>query len=118
MRILVIDDELAVATVLAEALEHQGNQVTVASSGPEGLQLLEESRPDAVFLDLVMPGMDGTEVLRRIRAKDATLPVIIVSGWATEEQIEAAKRLGVSDVVQKPVALKHLAAALSRLRKT
>lgn len=115
MRILVIDDEAAVARVIAEALENEGNEVTVAHSGEEGLEILAHRRPDAVFLDIVMPGMEGTEVLRRIRERDPHLPVIILSGWATESQTQAAWRLGATDVLQKPVALKNLAQALARL---
>ncbi len=118
MRILVIDDEPAVASVFAEALEKEGNQVVMATSGKAGLQLLEESLPDAVFLDIAMPDLDGIEVLRRIRDKHAHLPVIILSGWATERQLEAAKRLGATDVVLKPIALKNLSEALARIRQS
>lgn len=67
MRILVIDDEPLVADVIAEALRLEDNHVVVASSGEEGLRAIEQNPPDAVFLDIVMPGMDGIEVLRAIR---------------------------------------------------
>lgn|SRR5574337_262329 len=116
MTILVIDDEPAVASIFAEALTQEGNQVLVATSGEEGLRLLERSRPDAVFLDVAMPDLDGIEVLRQIRSKHARLPVIILSGWATERQLEAARQLGATDVVLKPIALKHLSEALARIR--
>lgn len=114
MNILVIDDEPAVADVIAEALRDEGNHVTVAGSGAEGLQMIAETPPDAVFLDIVMPGMDGIEVLRRIRAVYPDLPVIILSGWASPAQIASARRLGVTDVLQKPVALKTLSRALAQ----
>ncbi len=117
MRILVIDDEPVVAGIFANALTQEGNQVLVATSGKEGLQVLEQSRPDAVFLDVAMPDLDGIEVLRRIRDKHAQLPVIILSGWATDRQLEAARRLGVTDVVLKPIALKNLSEALARIRR-
>lgn len=118
MRILIIDDEPVVAGIFAEALTHEGNQVLVATSGEEGLKVLEQSLPDAVFLDIAMPNLDGIEVLRRIRDKHAHLPVIILSGWATERQLEAAKRLGATDVVLKPIALKNLSEALARIRQS
>ena len=116
MRILVIDDEPAVAAVIAEALRDEGHEVFVASGGQEGLQVIAQGRPEAVFLDVVMPGMDGVEVLRRIRARDPHLPVIILSGWAGKSQLDEARRLGVTDILQKPVALKTLSSALAHSR--
>lgn len=119
MRILVIDDEPVVAGLIAEGLLDEGYpEVVVASSGEEGLRIIEETPPDVVFLDLTMPGMDGTEVLRRIRETSRELPVIILSGWGTEQQIEAARALGVTDVLQKPAPLKNLSQTLARLQQT
>jgi len=114
MRILVIDDEPAVAAVIAEALREEGHEVSVAGSGEQGLRAIAEISPDALFLDIVMPGMDGIEALRRIRGKDPHLPVIILSGWASKSQIDEARRLGVTDILQKPVALRTLSSALAR----
>ena len=116
MRILVIDDEPAVAAVIAEALREEGHEVLVASGGQEGLQVIAQGHPEAVFLDVVMPGMDGIEVLRRIRGRDPDLPVIILSGWAGKSQLDEARRLGVTDILQKPVALKTLSSALAHSR--
>ena len=114
MRILVIDDEPMVAGVVAEALQSEGYQVVVAGSGEEGLRLIETNSPDAVFLDIVMPGMDGIEVLRRIRERTRDLPVIILTGWATERQLDEVRTLGVTDVISKPVAVRNLTRALAR----
>ncbi len=114
MRILVIDDEPLVAGIVAEALQFEGHHVIVVGSGEEGLRTIEQSPLDAVFLDIVMPGMDGIEVLRRIRARDPYLQVIILTGWASDSQIDEARRLGVTDIISKPVALRNLSRALSR----
>ena len=76
MRILVIDDEPLVADVMAEALRLEDHDVVVASSGEEGLRVIAQKPPDAVLLDIVMPGMDGIEVLRAIRERNPELPVI------------------------------------------
>lgn len=116
MRILIIDDEPAVSAILAEALRHEGNDVAVADHGEQGLAAILREPPDAVFLDIVMPGMDGIEVLRRIRERHPALPVIVLSGWASNDQAEAARRLGATDIVMKPDALKNLPDALARLR--
>ena len=116
MRILVIDDEPAVAAVIAEALREEGHEVSAAGGGEQGLQAMAAIPPDAVFLDIIMPGMDGIEVLRRIRARDPDLPVIILSGWAGKSQLDEARRLGVTDILQKPVALRTLSSALAHSR--
>ena len=117
MRILVIDDEPLVAGVVAEALRTEDNEVVVARSGEEGLRAMEQTPPDAVFLDMMMPGMDGVEVLRRIRGTHPDLPVIILTGWASESQLEDLRKLGVTDVIQKPVPLQNLTRALARSRQ-
>jgi len=118
VRILVIDDDALVARVMAEALQSEGNDVVVARGGEEGLRAIEENRPDGVFLDIVMPGMDGVEVLRHIRERAPDLPVIILTGWASERQIDEARKLGVTDIISKPVALRNLTRALSRTGPT
>ena len=114
MRILVIDDERLVGDVIAEALRLEDHDVVVASGGEEGLRIIAENPPDAIFLDIIMPGMDGIEVLRAIREWHLRLPVIILSGWVSPRQLEEARRLGVTDVISKPVPLKNLARALRR----
>jgi CheY-like chemotaxis protein len=115
VRILIIDDEPMVATMIADALREEGNDVRLAFSGEEGLTVIREGWADAVFLDIVMPGMDGNEVLRHIRSSWPQLPVIVMTGWATDEQIAEAKRLGVSAVVPKPSALKNFVKAIERI---
>ena len=116
VRILVIDDHPEVALLMAEALESEGHEAVIAGSGEEGLQAIDQSPPDAVFLDVVMPGIDGIEVLRRIRAKRPHLPVILVSGTVSATQIATARELGVTDVLRKPAPLNHFAEALARVR--
>lgn len=115
MKILIVDDEVHVATVLADSVRLQGHEAFVAGGGEEGLAILDQKRPDAVFLDIVMPGMGGIEVLRRIREVYPALPVIVITGHASTAEIEEAKRLGVTDCVQKPFVLNQLSQALGRL---
>ncbi|MBI3031714.1 MAG: response regulator [Candidatus Rokubacteria bacterium] len=118
MKILVVDDEPIVAGLIADGLRDEGyEEIVIATSGPDGLQMIKRDPPDVVFLDITMPGMDGIEVLRQIRQKWADLPVIILSGWGTELQIQAARELGVTDVLQKPVPLKNLSQTLGRIQQ-
>lgn len=115
MHIVIIDDEAAVAETLADAVRGQGHTASVGRTGKEGLALLAEHTPDAVFLDLVMPGLSGVELLREIRRDKPELPIVVVTGWADSEQLDEARRLGVTDIVEKPWALKYMGEALRNL---
>ena len=102
-RVLVIDDEPAIRDALRLILEYDGYEVTCAGSGPEGLSRAQDERPDVVMLDVKMPGMDGIEALRRLRALDDTLPVIVVSGHGTGATGFEATRAGAFDFIDKPL---------------
>jgi DNA-binding response OmpR family regulator len=116
MRILIVEDAIHVANLLAESVRLQGHEAIVATSGPEALSLLDLRCPDAVFLDIVMPGVSGIDVLRRIRATHPALPVIVITGSASSKQIDEVRRLGVTEVIEKPFVLRHLEAALGNLQ--
>jgi two-component system OmpR family response regulator len=118
MKILIIEDEEHVANLLADAVKFQGHDAVVAIDGQKGLALLERELPDAVFLDIVMPAPNGIEVLRRIRERWRELPVVVISGGASAGQIKEAKRLGVSDCVEKPLMLNQITEAITALRKS
>jgi DNA-binding response OmpR family regulator len=105
-----------VADLLAVAVREQGHEALVGLSYEEGLALFERERPDAVFLDLVMPGLTGLDLLRTIRRDSPAFPVIIVTGHASSSEIAEARRLGVLDVLEKPFILNALTPALDRLR--
>jgi two-component system nitrogen regulation response regulator NtrX len=85
-------------------LEYEGYDVTEASSGPEGIALVEKESPDLVFLDVKMPGMDGLEALQRIRTVSETLPVVIISGHGTVSTAVEATKAGAFDFIEKPLA--------------
>jgi len=115
MRILIVDDEPAVADTLAEAVRLQGHDPAVARSGLEGLAAIETETPEALFLDMVMPGLSGVELLREIRQRHPQLPIVVVTGRAAHMDLDAIRRLGVTDIVEKPWALKLLDEALGSL---
>src|SRR3954467_7559924 len=101
-RILVIDDESAIRDSLKMTLEYEGYEFIGAATGQEGLTLAEREAPDLVLLDIKMPGMDGMDVLGRLRNMDDSIPVIMISGHGTTSTaVEAIKR-GAVDFLDKP----------------
>ena len=114
-RILVIDDDPAVTSVLKRGLSYEGFAVDIASSGVEGLAIAREHVPDLVVLDIMMPGMDGLEVLRRLRGSDSKLPVLLLTGRdAPADQIDGLER-GADDYVVKPFTFEILVARVRAL---
>src|SRR5499426_443403 len=103
-RILVIDDEAAIRDSFKMTLEYEGYEFVGAATGQEGLALLEREGPDLVLLDVKMPGMDGLEVLDRIRALNDALPVVVVSGHGTISTAVEATKKGAFDFIEKPFA--------------
>ena len=85
-------------------LEYEGYECIEASSGPEGVALVEHESPDLVFLDIKMPGMDGLEALQRIKAANETLPVVMISGHGTVSTAVEATKAGAFDFIEKPLA--------------
>jgi two-component system, NtrC family, nitrogen regulation response regulator NtrX len=110
--ILVVDDEAGVRSSLAAILGDEGYAVTSADSGEAGLAALEGRRFDLVLLDVWLPGLDGLEVLRRIRERDSELPVVVISGHGTIETAVKAVRLGAQDFVEKPLSLEKTVLAV------
>jgi two-component system nitrogen regulation response regulator NtrX len=111
-RILVIDDEIAIRDSLRMTLEYEGYEVLLAATGQEGLTLAERESPDLVLLDVKMPGMDGLEVLERLRAMTDTLPVIVVSGHGTISTAVEATKKGAFDFIEKPFASERVLVSL------
>ena len=103
-RVLVIDDEPAIRDSLRMILEYERYEVAGASNGPEGLVMAQSQRPDLVVLDVKMPGMDGLEVLRKLRTFDPTLPVVVVSGHGTIATAREAMDAGAEDFLEKPLS--------------
>jgi DNA-binding response OmpR family regulator len=115
MRILLIEDDEDVAEVLAYAFAEDGHETAITHTGEDGLAYLARDRPDAVVLDVRLPTLDGVGVLRQIRASDPTLPVIIMTGLATRGELAEIRRLGVTEIIEKPELLKRFGDALARI---
>jgi two-component system response regulator AtoC len=112
--LLVVEDDEGARTALSSFLQANGFQVRSASTGAEALAALAGAPPDAVLLDLVLPEPDGFEILRRIRARDARLPVIVLSALAHAEDVVRAMKLGASDYLPKPFEPAELDLVLRR----
>ncbi len=112
-RILLVDDEPAVLRALSVALDANGYDVAAATTGEIAVRKAANAAADVVLLDLGLPGIDGLEVIRRLRAFLPTTPIVVVSAWGDDETKVAALDLGADDYVTKPFALPEV---LARVR--
>ncbi len=115
LRILVIEDNVDAAESLKEALELNGHEVAIATTGPEGIEKARAVRPDVVLCDIGLPGIDGFEVARRMRA-DAELrstPLVALSGYAGPDDVERSRDAGFDEHMAKPPDLGTLESTLS-----
>ncbi|MFH1968823.1 MAG: response regulator, partial [Verrucomicrobiota bacterium] len=101
IRILLVDDEDGFRRPMEFWLKAKGYQVIGVNNGADALAQIERERPTIVCLDMKMPGMNGIETLAKIREKDKTLPVIMITAFGTPHDMKAAEALGVSGFFQK-----------------
>jgi DNA-binding NtrC family response regulator len=101
--VLVIDDDAVVGRSFDRVLSDKGYEVDTARNGEEGLKDMEFQDYDVVFTDIKMPGMDGLEVAERIKARCPWTPVVVITGYGTEENEARAHVLGVNGFVRKPL---------------
>lgn len=105
LKVLLVDDEEEFVKALAERLEMRDLRSDTVYDGEEALSFVEDQEPDVMVLDLKMPGIDGMEVLRRVKKAYPKIEVIILTGHGTEKHEEEARRLGAFDYLEKPVNL-------------
>jgi DNA-binding response OmpR family regulator len=120
-RILVIEDYLSTARFLTYTLEQEGFQTSVARNGIEGLRKAQEEKPDLIILDVMLPGLDGFELCRRLRAdeKTAKLPVLMLSAKVQEVDKTTGLKMGADMYMSKPALPEKIVAAVkSTLNKT
>jgi two-component system response regulator MprA len=119
MRLLVVDDEASVRKALALVLDLSGFEVATAADGSEAIRTLAVDSPDAVILDVLMPGLDGLEVCRRMRAVGDRTPVLMLTACAEVSERVAGLEAGADDYLAKPFAREELIARLrALLRRT
>jgi anti-anti-sigma factor len=112
--VLIIDDEAATLTMFRLFLNAYGYSVLTAENGERGLRMVDDHRPAIVFTDLKMPGMDGFEVLKRIKKTAPETEVIVITGHGDMDHAVRALNLDATDFINKPISRKALDAALKR----
>jgi two-component system response regulator AtoC len=113
-RVLVIDDDPGIREYLQALASRQGYRVFAAADGEEALEHLDDTRPDIVTLDAILPGMDGLETLRRLKQRMPDVPVVMLSGHGQARTIVEAMRLGASDFLRKPFEVEELELAFRK----
>lgn len=101
MKVLIVDDELLIRRAISKILQSRGHEVKTATDGIEGLTAWQEFGPDVVFLDVLMPGLTGPEVLKEI-GRSSKAKVILMSAYSGKEEIENFEKLGIEYFLQKP----------------
>lgn len=116
-KVLMVDDEEDFITTLAERMKMRDLDSEVALDGEQALQIVDDDVPDVMVLDLKMPGIDGMEVLRRVRKGYPNVQVVILTGHGSEKDEAEAKRLGAFAYLQKPVDIERLIQTLKNAYK-
>ncbi|HEY3906006.1 MAG TPA: response regulator transcription factor, partial [Streptosporangiaceae bacterium] len=113
-KIVVVEDEVELAGAIAARLRSDGHVVDVAADGPSAVRLVAVARPDAVVLDLMLPGFDGLEVCRQIQ-RDRPVPVIMLTARGSETDLVVGLEVGADDYLCKPFSMRELTARVRAL---
>ncbi len=116
-KVLLIEDQSFTAAILETVLKKAAHDVVVAVDGERGLSAFDADRPDVVITDIVLPGMDGLEVIRQIQSRAPGFPVIALTGGGKSglyDYLDKARELGAVDVFRKPVTTEQLMDAIAR----
>ena len=117
-KILIIDDEDAIRASLKEILEYEGHKVDEAQDGPTAVKSAEAGEYDVIFCDIKMPGMDGIEVLEKMKISTVNTPIIMISGHGTVDTAVEALKKGAYDFIQKPLDLNRILVTLRNATET
>ncbi len=112
-KILIVDDEPKIQLLLTNYFSSRGNEVRAVPSGEDAMEMMEFWEPDLVFLDIQLPQLSGIDVLKRIRVMKNGIPVVMISGYATENIAVKSLELGALDYINKPINFKRLEEILS-----
>lgn len=109
-KLLIVDDEVDIANSIQYVLNQEGFSTLMAHDGVKAMALIEAEKPDLIILDLMMPGLDGYEVCRRVRASDRKTPILMLTARTSEIDTVVGLELGANDYISKPVRLRELVA--------
>ena len=115
-KVLLVDDEKDFLDVMAQRMEARGLEITTAESADQALSIIEKEHFDAIVMDFQMPGMDGMQALKAIKAKSPELQIILLTGYATVEKTVEAMKAGASDYLEKPVDIEVLTAKIKKAK--
>lgn len=115
MNILLVEDEVSLAMIVKDALEEEGYEVAIARDGLEGLEQYFREHPSLIIADVMMPEVDGFEMVRRIRRMDKEVPVLFLSARSSVDDIVFGFGLGANDYLRKPFSLRELIARVKAL---
>ena len=115
IKILLVEDEATLAIIIRDTLNSQGFKVITAENGERGLQLFFHERPDVVVADVMMPNMDGLEMVKRIRNKDVTTPILFLTALSETEDVVRGFEAGANDYLRKPFGMLELIVRIKAL---
>jgi CheY-like chemotaxis protein len=116
LNILAIDDQEIIRELLTGMLDQLGYNVTVCSTGAEGVEVFNAGVYDLVITDIGLPDLDGWQVVEKVRAADPGVPVIMISGWGLDEEVEKAGEYGVDHILPKPFRLENLSELIEKVK--
>lgn len=114
-KILLVEDETTLAVIIRDTLKSQSFQVITADNGEQGLQLFFREHPDVVVADVMMPHMDGYEMVRRIRSKDISTPILFLTALSETEDVVRGFEMGANDYLRKPFGMLELIVRIKAL---
>ncbi|MDA8172947.1 MAG: sigma-54 dependent transcriptional regulator [Nitrospiraceae bacterium] len=113
-KVLIVDDEANIRESLADILSDEGYEIGMAGSGEEALETIRRESPEIVLLDIWLPGMDGVEALKQIKAQHEDLPVVMITGHGTIELAVKTTKMGAYDFMQKPLSIERVLLTVKR----
>lgn len=118
IKVMLVDDEEAFVTTLSDRIQRRDFSSSVAYTGEQALQIVDDQVPDVMILDLKMPGIGGMEVLRRVKKAYPKVQIIILTGHGSEKDKKEALSLGAFNYLQKPVQIDELARQIINAHKS
>ena len=115
IRVLLVEDEQTLAMIIKDTLEEQEFIITTAGNGEEGLRKFFEQKPDVLVADVMMPRMDGFEMVRRIRQSDKVTPILFLTARSAINDVVEGFELGANDYLKKPFGMQELIVRLKAL---